>query len=1103
MTSSCDNESISNVSGNTKYTSNNKTIINNLTKVNLSVSSIDVTQDVTQESCHENLDTFYFVGNENAHCEASVNGPLNTSGHALQEEFIPTPTTDMINLLSTNNAMETPSKLIESPISTSISLETSNSILNKLRITNINRILCAHLNINSIRNKIDMLADLVVGKVDVLLVSETKIDVTFPTSQFQIPGYTTPYRLDRTIAGGAGGGILLYIREDIPSKLLYSQQTHNNIECLFVEINLYKKKWLIGGTYNPSKDMISNHINQLGAYIEEYLPSYDNILIMGDFNSEPLEAEMKAFCELYCLNNLVKEPTCFKNPDNPSCIDLILTNRKMLFQNTNVVETGLSDFHKMTVTVLKTYFKKAPPKIVSYRDYKKFSHVEFRMELQHCLSQYDVLEISNDEFVRIFMGVFEKHAPLKQKYVRANQGPFMTKELRKAVMTQSRLRNKFNQFKTKSSELEYKKQRNLCTYLFRKAKRDYYSALNPTCVTDNKKFWRTVKPLFSEKFLSAESITLVEGNEIFQDDDKVSETFNDFFSNAVSNLNIQMNNDYLNKNVSETDPVLNAIKRYENHPSIVKIKEVFKDGDTFCFKPILLYDVQTEIMLLDNSKACPKDTIPTNIIKDNCDIIACKLQSDFNKSINSASFPDNLKNADITPVHKKGDRTDKSNYRPVSILPPLSKINERLLYYQIDHYMDTKLSENLFGFRKGRSSQQCLTVMLEKWRTTLDKKGFSGMLLTDLSKAFDSLSHKLLIAKLDAYGFDYNSIKLMHNYLVNRQQRVRINSKYSSWSEILNGVPQGSILGPLLFNIYLSDLFLFTKDSNIANYADDNSPYACKKDNESVISTLEEDSGILLNWVANNALKANPDKFHLLLSQPDDNISVNIDGFQINNSKSEKLLGITIDNKLRFNEHVSGLCKKASQKLHALARVANYMNTNKRSMIMKAFITSQFGYCPLVWMFHSRSLNNRINKIHERALRIVFNDKKSSFDELLKKDGSVTIHERNIQTLAIEMYKVYNRMSPQILSEVFPLKESSIYCSKFPFKTRNVRSVTYGTETLGYLGPKIWSLLPEELKTVGSLKEFKTKIKIWRPDGCPCRLCKRYVDGVGFMETID
>ena len=269
---------------------------------------------------------------------------------------------------------------------------------------------------------------------------------------------------------------------------------------------------------------------------------------------------------------------------------------------------------------------------------------------------------------------------------------------------------------------------------------------------------------------------------------------------------------------------------------------------------------------------------------------------------------------------------------------------------------------------------------------------------------------------------------------------------------------------------------------------------------ESVISKLEEDSIILLNWVESNAMKANPNKFHLLLSKPDERISVNVDGYQITNSKSEKLLGITIDSKLSFDEHVSGLCKKASNKLHALARISNYMNTDKLRVIMKAFINAQFGYCPLVWMFHSRILNNRINKIHERALRIVFRDKNATFNELLKRDGSVTIHERNIQILATEMFKAYNGISPRILRNVFPLKESALYWSNFPFKTRNVRTVTYGTETLGHLGPKIWSMLPEDIKCAGNLKDFKNKIKLWRPAGCPCRLCRTYVAGVGFVN---
>ena len=225
-----------------------------------------------------------------------------------------------------------------------------------------------------------------------------------------------------------------------------------------------------------------------------------------------------------------------------------------------------------------------------------------------------------------------------------------------------------------------------------------------------------------------------------------------------------------------------------------------------------------------------------------------------------------------------------------------------------------------------------------------------------------------------------------------------------------------------MFNIYLSDLFLFNKNSEIVNYADDNSPFACENDIESVMSKLEDDSKILLNWVSNNALKANPDKFHLLLNSTDSALSIKVDEFEICNSQNEKLLGINIDNNLKFDVHVNKLCKKASQKLHALARISKYMCLENRRKIMNAFVYSQFSYCPLVWMFHSRAINNRINRIHERALRIVYNDIFSSFDQLLLKDKSFTIHERNIQTLAIELFKIINGYSPEIMKDVLPLK---------------------------------------------------------------------------------
>ena len=175
-------------------------------------------------------------------------------------------------------------------------------------------------------------------------------------------------------------------------------------------------------------------------------------------------------------------------------------------------------------------------------------------------------------------------------------------------------------------------------------------------------------------------------------------------------------------------------------------------------------------------------------------------------------------------------------------------------------------------------------------RACLDKKGKADVLLTDLAKAFDCLVHDLLIVKL-----------------------LRINSHYSTWIEILVGVPQGSILGPLLFNIYLCNFFLILDESDIANYADDNSPFSCEGDIKSVLGKLEEDSSIQINWIRYNGLKANPDKFHLLLSDHDENHLIRVANLTIQNSKSEILVGIRLDNGMTFDSYVSEICNKASQ----------------------------------------------------------------------------------------------------------------------------------------------------------------------------------------------
>ena len=405
-------------------------------------------------------------------------------------------------------------------------------------------------------------------------------------------------------------------------------------------MTISKKKWLVIGTYNPKKSMISRHLSTLGENLHHYLPSYDNVVIMGDFNSEIREEAMNDFCELYNLKSLIKTPTCFKSIENPSCIDLILTNKQQSFQNSLTVETGLSDFHLLTVTVLKTKFRKLPPKVIRYRDKKNYSPANFMNDVNFHLAGIDINQISHDEYHSIIMDIFNWHQPLKTKYIRGNNQPFMNKELRKAHMKRTRLLNKFRREKNTINEVAYKKQRNLCVNLLRKTNKSYFENLKPSCVSDSKKFWKVVKPLFSDKVTSSDNITLIENNEIVSKDSEVADIFNSFFGNAVRNLNIDsyehfsFDEYFLRSEPENEDPIIRAIEKYENHPSIQKIKQIHISNSVFSFKPTDLEQVIKEVNNLDETKSTPIESIPAGVLKDISDTICPKLVIDFNNAVN-------------------------------------------------------------------------------------------------------------------------------------------------------------------------------------------------------------------------------------------------------------------------------------------------------------------------------------------------------------------------------------------------------------------------------------------------------------------------------------
>ena len=321
----------------------------------------------------------------------------------------------------------------------------------------------------------------------------------------------------------------------------------------------------------------------------------------------------------------------------------------------------------------------------------------------------------------------------------------------------------------------------------------------------------------------------------------------------------------------------------------------------------------------------------------------------------------------------------------------------------------------------------------------------------------------------------------------------------STWIDIINGVPQGAVLGSLLFNIYINDLF-FSEEFQMANFADDCTPYDFGNNTDEVLNKLEEQSILLIEWYKYNYLKPNPDKWHLILSERGSNSYLNINGKYIFNRENEKILGVYFDNKLNFDYHINKLCKKASQKLHALARVSVFMSCRQKKQIMNAFITSQFGYCQLIWMFHNRKMLKQINRIHERTLRIVYADNNSSFEDLLEKSGPVSMHDRNLQQMAIEMYKSLNDLSSTHLSELFSVKERKYNLRNDNALVSNIpHSTKYGLNTISHLAPKIWEIIPNEIKSCKSLNSFEAKINMWVPTNCPCNLCRPYVYNVGFI----
>ena len=374
---------------------------------------------------------------------------------------------------------------------------------------------------------------------------------------------------------------------------------------------------------------------------------------------EDIPSDIHDFIDAFHAKNLVKEPTCFKNPLNPSCIDLFITNICGSFQKTTTVSTALSDFHKMIVTVLKTTYPKAQPKVIPYRDFSKYIIKDFQQDLKVKLEAEDGDRY--DSFQTIFLDTLDVHAPQKKKVVRANQKPYVTKNMRKAIMLRSQLENNFFAEGTEGYWNALRKQRNYCTRLYKRERKRFYSDLNLKNITDNKKFWKTMKPLFGDKGVTKENIVLVNNEEVISEDTEVAQTFSNFFEKTVDTLGIVENKLLLNNCMENNKKgVEKAIEMFQTHPSIISIKKNVEIHSEFYFSIIAAEDIRKEIENLDPKKIGTFMDIPVKPLRQMCEVVCEPLAKIWNEEvIRNKTFPSKLKLADITPIFKSLQKTRK------------------------------------------------------------------------------------------------------------------------------------------------------------------------------------------------------------------------------------------------------------------------------------------------------------------------------------------------------------------------------------------------------------------------------------------------------------